>query len=122
MSQRRGGIIFLTIDGVQYPAKGNFTYGLGKPQREAIVGSSGVDGYKETATTPFIEGEITDRQELSLDTLSEIKDSTIVLELANEKVIALRNAWIANADGLTGETDEGNIKVRFEGLSAEEIR
>ncbi len=122
MSQRRGGIIFLKIDGVQYPAKGNFSYGLGKPQREAIVGSSGVDGYKETSTVPFIEGEITDRAELNLDTLSQITDSTIILELANDKVIALRNGWIVNGDGLTAETDEGNVKVRFEGLSAEEIQ
>jgi len=70
---------------------------------------------------PFIEGEITDRAELNLDTLSQITDSTIILELANDKVIALRNGWIVNGDGLTAETDEGNVKVRFEGLSAEEI-
>jgi hypothetical protein len=35
-------------------------------------------------------------------------------------VIALRDAWYA-ADG-EGNTEEGNIKVRFEGKSGEEIR
>ncbi len=122
MSQRRGGIIFLKVDGEQWPAKGNFSYGLGKFQREAILESSGVGGYKESSTVPFIEGEITDRPEISLDAIAAITDATVILELANDKVIALRNAWSVNSDGLTGETDEGNIKVRFEGLSAEEIR
>jgi hypothetical protein len=49
-----------------------------------------------------------------------IKDATITLELANSKVIVLREAWNA-AEG-TGNTGEGNIPVRFEGMSAEEIK
>lgn len=122
MSQRRAGICFLKVDGVQYPVKGDIKYGLGKPTREAIPSSSGIDGYKETVTVPFIEGEFIDRAELNLDELSNITDSTVVLELANEKVIALRNAWITNPDGLGAGTEEANVAFRFEGLSAEEIQ
>lgn len=121
MSQRRAGIIFLKVDGTQFDAKGSFTYGLGKNTRESIVGSDRLHGYKEMPTAPFIEGEITDRQELSLDALSNITDATITLELANGKVIVLRSAFMTNKDGLTGQTEEGNIPVRFEGASAEEI-
>lgn len=118
---RKGGIIFLKIDGVQYQAKGEFSYGLGKPTREAIVGSDAVHGYAENPIAPFIEGEITDGIDISLDTIANITDSTITLELANEKVIALRNAWSTNPDGLGASTGEGNIPVRFEGLRAEEV-
>lgn len=122
MAQRRAGIIFFKIDGEIFNAKGSYTYGMGKPMREAIVGHDTVHGYKELPTVPFIEGEITDSADLNIDLLSGVTDSTVTLELANGKVISLRNAFITNADGLTGQTEEGNIPVRFEGLSAEEIR
>lgn len=121
MSNRKGGILELQIDGNIYQAKGAFTYGLGKPTREAIVGHDEVHGYKEIPVAPFIEGEITDGSDVSLDDLANVTDATITLRLANEKVIALRNAWCTNPDGLGASTEEGNIKVRFEGLHAEEV-
>lgn len=121
MSMRKGGIIELQIDGAIYQAKGAFTYGLGKAVREAIVGHDEVHGYKETPVAPFIEGEITDSSDLSLDGLAAVTDSTVTLRLANGKVIALRNAWCTNPDGLGASTEEGNISVRFEGLRAEEV-
>jgi hypothetical protein len=118
--KRVGGIISLKIDGDMYFAKGDFTYNLGLPKKEGVVGSDRVHGYKEVPQIPFIEGEITDRQEMSLEALMGIKDATITLELANSKVIVLREAWNA-AEG-TGNTGEGNIGVRFEGMSAEEVK
>ena len=121
MGVRKGGIIQLQVDGQIYQAKGAFTYGMGKYVREAIVGHDEVHGYKETPVAPFIEGEITDSADLSLDALSNVVDSTVTLQLANGKVIALRNAWCTNPDGLGASTEEGNISVRFEGLRAEEI-
>lgn len=119
--QRKGGIIFLKVDGKQLQAVGNFTYGLGKPVRTTLVGPDGPHGFSELPTAGFIEGEIRDGQDLSLDEIGDITNATIHLELANGKVIALRNAHSMNPDGLTGNTEEGNIPVRFEG-EAEEIR
>lgn len=121
MGQRKGGIIELKVNGVVYKAKGAFTYGLGKPTREAIVGHDTVHGYKEIPVAPFIEGEITDDADLSLDTLAAVVDATVTLRLANGKGIALRKAWCTNPDGLGASTEEGNIQVRFEGERAEEI-
>lgn len=118
--ERVGGIIFFKINGQQYKAKGEFTYNLGRPKRETVVGAEGVHGYKETPQAPFIEGEITDSRNLSLEALVTAKGATVTLELANEKVIALRDAFYA-ADG-NASTEEGNIEVRFEGASAEEVR
>lgn len=117
--QRRGGIIQVQVDGVIQDAKGNFTYNLGQPKREAIVGSDRVHGYKEMPQVPFIEGEITDRSTLDLAALANTTNATVTLQLANGKVISLRSAWYAG-DG-TGNSEEGNIAVRFEGLSAQEI-
>lgn len=118
--QRVGGIIYLKVDGELYSAKGNFTYNLGRARAEAVIGAEAVHGYKETPQVPFIEGEVTHRGDVDLDALVSIRDATVTLELANGSVIVLRNAWFA-AEG-TGNTEEGNVGVRFEGMSADEIK
>ncbi len=122
MSQRRGGIIEFKINGEIFDAKGNFSFGLGKNERSSIVGADGIHGYAEKIMAPFIEGEITDKSTLSLDALSQVTDAVITLTLANEKIIVLKDAFSVNPDGLGGTTEEGAIKVRFEGSSAEEVR
>ena len=119
MSQRRGGIIQLQVNGEVLDARGNFTYNLGRAMRETIVGADTVHGYKEVPQPAFIEGEITDRGALDLSQLVDITDATITLTLANAKVIVLRHAWFAGEG--TGNTEEGNIAVRFEGRGAEEV-
>ena len=120
MSQRRAGILFLKINGNIYDAKGNFSYNLGREKRESIVSADKVHGYKSMVQPAFIEGEITDSADLDLESLILTDDATITLELANGKVIVLRNAWYSGEG--TGQTEEGNIAVRFEGASGEEVR
>lgn len=118
--RRRGGIITFQIDGEVYDAKGNFTYNLGRPMNEAIQGADRIHGYRSTPQVAFIEGEITDRRELSLEQLVAIENSTITLQLANGKIIVLKDANFASEG--TGNTEEGNIGVRFEGETGEEVR
>ena len=117
---RVGGIIFIKVDGVQYRAKGSWTYNLGQNKREGVVGADGVHGYKEMPQIPFIEGTITDDADISTETLLKVKDASVMLELANGKIISLKDAWFAG-DG-NGSTEEGEIDARFEGLSADEVR
>jgi hypothetical protein len=119
MTQRRGGIIQIQVDGEVFDAKGSFSYNIGRPMREAIEGSDIIHGYKETPQVAFVEGEITDRDTLVLDDLVTFRDVTVMLTLANGKNIAIYNAWFAGEG--TGNTEEGNIGVRFEGSSGEEI-
>ena len=119
MSQRRGGIIQVQINGEVHDAKGNWTYNLGRPMREAIIGADGVHGFKETPQVAFIEGEITDRGALDLSKLVVIEDATVTLTLANGKVVVLREAWWAGEG--TGNSEEANIAARFEGKGAEEV-
>jgi len=116
---KRAGIIYLKIDGEVYDAKGNFTYNLGRPKREMIVGADRVHGYKEMVQVPYIEGEITDKQDLDLAALLNLTDSTVTLELNNGKTVVLKQACYA-AEG-NGQTEEGNIQLRFEGIEADEI-
>lgn len=117
--QRRGGIIQVQVNGEIQDCKGSWTYNLGRPKRDAVVGSDTVHGFMEKPQVAFIEGEITDRGTLDLDDLVTTEGASVTLRLANGKVIALRDAWYASEG--TGNTEEGNIGVRFEGKSAEEI-
>lgn len=118
-ANRRAGVLYLRIDGVQYDARGSYTYSLGPPKREAIVGADGVHGYREMPQVPYVEGEITDARDLDVAALQGLTESTLTLELASGKSVVLREAWYA-ADG-TVTTEQGAVQVRFEGLSAEEI-
>jgi 23S rRNA U2552 (ribose-2'-O)-methylase RlmE/FtsJ len=121
MANRRAGVIFVKVDGELVDAKGNFTYNLGQPMREAMVGASGIQGFKETPQVSFIEGEITDRRELDMIRLIQGDEQTVTLELNNGKVIVLNNAWFAG-DG-QGQTEEANITVRWESAEpADEMR
>lgn len=120
MAQRRvGGMIQVMVQGARYDAKGSFTYNLGTPMRETITGADGIHGYKEMPQVAFIEGVVTDRPGLSLRDLTEGTDINVTLQLANGKVITLRDAWFAGEG--SASTEEGEINVRWEGKSAEEV-
>ena len=119
MANRRGGIIELKVGADLYECKGNFTANLGEPQNEAIIGSSGVTGYKSTPQAAFIEGVVTDRGALSIQQLVRITSATVHLKLATGKVIVLSEAWYAGDGNIT--TDEGEVTVRFESAIGEEI-
>jgi hypothetical protein len=116
---RVGGIIQLQIDGEIYNAKGAFDYNLGRPKRDAVVGHDRVHGYKSLPQVPYIEGKVTDRGTMDLDKLVTSKGVTVTLELANGKVIVLRDAFYASEG--KGNSEEGEIECRFEGMSAEEV-
>lgn len=118
-NNRRAGTVFFKVSGTQYDAKGNFTYNVGSPKRDAITGPDRVHGYKELPQVPSIEGEITDERTLDLAVFTQLKDETITLELANGKVFVLRDAWYAGEGNV--QTEEANIQVRFEGLKGEEV-
>ncbi len=117
--QRRAGLIQLKINGETLDAKGNFSYNLGAPKREPIVGSDGVHGYREVPQVSFIEGAITDRGTLDVSQLVRGKDLTVTLTLGNDKMITLNDAWYS-AEG-TGSSDEGEIAVKWDAFSAEEV-
>ena len=117
---RIGGKILIKVDGLQYRAKGNWTYNLGKDKKEKVVGSDGVHGTKNMPQVPFIEGTITDSSNISAEQLLDIEGAQVILELANSKIISLNDADFCGEGNIT--TEEGEIDARFEGTSAEEIR
>lgn len=118
---RVGGTIAVKANGVALKAKGEFTYNVGGfDKSNTVMGHFGPHGYTEEAFEPFIEGEVTDDPTLNLRRdLIDLVDATVVLELANGKSVSLKDAWYSG-DGTVG-TREGNINVRFTGISAREF-
>ena len=68
---------------------------------------------------PFLEGIFTDSDETDVAALRDLVDVTVTLTLANGKIIVIEQA-VEASDG-NGETEEGELTVRFEGKSAREI-
>jgi hypothetical protein len=119
MSERRGGIIQLTVDGELFDCKGSFTANLGGDLNEMIVGSSGVTGHTSKPQPAFIEGLLTDRGGLSVKRLIAITSATVHLKLATGKVFVLTEAVYTGDGNIT--TDEGEINVKFSSSSGEEV-
>jgi hypothetical protein len=84
-----------------------------------VAGSDSIHGFKEEPQVPYIEGAVTDNDELDLAALQSVRDATVTLQLANGKVVVLEFAVYAS-DGVV-TTSEGQIEARFEGLRASEI-
>lgn len=126
-SRRIGGIIELKVGAASggegaakvQLAKGNFTYNIGVPKKEMVVGADEVHGYKETPQVAMIEGAITDLGDFKLDELLNTVDATIYLRLANGKQIVISDAVYAGDGNVT--TEEGEIEVKFEGRSGKEV-
>jgi hypothetical protein len=119
-NNRIAGVAFVKFDGRQLPIRGNWKVGFNKLKREGIAGQDRVHGYKEMPDVPFIEGDVSTTEDVSLPVLLSITDATVTIEIANGKAYVLRNAWTAN--GYEIETEEGKLGVRFEGMEIDEIR
>lgn len=119
--QRRGGLISFKVGGRMLDAKGNFTYNMGVPKREAIVGADRVHGTREIPQVAFIEGEITDALDIDNAALASLRDVTVFLEIGNGATLVGNNMSFSGTDGNI-QTDEGNMQVRFEGTRLEKVR
>lgn len=119
MTQRKGGFIRVQVNSTLYDAKGDATYNLGNPKRDAILGARKVHGFTEKVQVPFLEIKFTDNAGLDLNALQNLEDATVTLELANGKVVVWREAWYASEGN--ANSAEGEIDARFESVSAEEI-
>lgn len=117
--RRVAGIAYLKIDGRLFETSGNFTIQPGQPMREGKIGTSRVVGYSETPQVPSIEGRIVLTPELSLVELTTITEATIQVVGPTGHTFVLRDAWFAGEGSY--DTGEGEVAVKFEGASFEEI-
>jgi hypothetical protein len=119
--ERVAGTLEFSANGKVFNIVGTFTYHLGTPRREVLVGPDRVHGFKEEPMAPFIKGE--SRDSYGTDVKNDIcllTNATIVLKIANSKRIMFEKAVYTGSGEV--ETGEGKINLEFGAKSAEEIR
>ncbi|GFZ80753.1 phage tail protein [Elstera cyanobacteriorum] len=117
-SNRIAGTIYVRVDGEMLWARGAWKVNFARTVREGVAGQDRVHGYTEKPAIPSVEGEVTDRGELSLDKLSQIENATVTVELVNGKTYVLSEAWLVSE--LSIETEDGKFSVKFEGMDITE--
>ncbi|WP_250533545.1 phage tail tube protein [Caballeronia sp. AZ10_KS36] len=115
---RIAGTAYLTADGQSLSVAGDFEYNPSKVTRSTLAGQSGVDGYSEKPRAGQIKATLRDMAGLSLAALNAMTNVTIVVELANGKVIIGRNMW--TVDDQSAKAEDGTVPVTWEGPSVTE--
>lgn len=112
--KRIAGICYIKVDGQQLEVAGGVECPLMDVKREAVMGSAGVSGYKETALKPYIKVSANVRSDFPLETLRTNTELTVTAELANGKVYTLSSAWVEGEPSIKAE--EGTIELEFAGM------
>lgn len=116
---RIGGLLSLRVDGNQYEARGNFQVTPGTVKRTGVAGQDYVHGYIEEPIVPQIKGDISIGNQLSLEELEAITDSTVQVALANGRTYVLSDAWVTAA--FVVDAHDGKVEVTFEGITCNEL-
>lgn len=111
------GRAFITVGGKRLGSKEGAKLGFGNLERTGETGDVGVLGYTEKPTIPFVECTIKHNAETSLRELADMVDVPVSFDTDTGRSFVLRNAWCAKAL----EMDKGDISLRFEGMSCEEV-
>lgn len=119
MAQRIAGIAFLKVDGEQFPLRGSFTITPSVIERAGIAGQDYIHGYSELPRVPSIEGDVSTIPELSIEAFEAMTNVTVTAELANNSVYVLREGWCVAALAINAR--DGMVRVKFEGISCDEI-
>src|SRR5262245_22086588 len=113
------GTAFLKVDGDMYPLKGNLTVSGSPMERTGIAGQDFVHGYQELPRVPYIEGDVSTTEEVSVEFIESLTNVTVTADLINGKTYVLTNAWTKGPIEIN--THDGQFRVRFEGVSCDEV-
>jgi len=112
------GVAQVTVDGTTYQLEGDLKYSPSTVKREALLGMDGFHGWKETPVTGSITMSLRDAGSLSVGSFNSIRNSTIVLQLANGKIVVGRN--MGHVDTLEVDSADAKFEVKFEGPQVSE--
>lgn len=113
------GRAFIKLNGNLLRSKEGAKLNLGGVNRPPVTGDTGVHGYTERPVAPWIECTISHGADTNLQELADFRDGSVSFETDTGKSYVLREAWCENPPELT--TGEGEVTLRFSGMSAEEV-
>lgn len=111
------GRSFIAVAGRRLASKPGAKIGFGNLERKAEIVDSGVAGYRETPTVPYVECVIPHDSNVSMREFADMVDVTVSFDTDSKRSFVLRNAWLAKSL----ELDGGDVSLRFEGMSCEEV-
>ncbi len=112
------GVAQVTVDGTTYQLEGDLKYSPSTVKREALLGMDGFHGWKETPITGSITMSLRDAGNLAVGDFNKIRNSTVVLQLANGKIVVGRN--MGTVDALEVDSADAKFEVKFEGPQVSE--
>ncbi len=109
------GAASVTIDGKAYNISGEGTYQPSGSKREPLTGQDGYHGFSSMPQPGKITWKGRDSGAVSIGTLSEAVDVTVVLSLANGKTVIGRNMARMGDGPIVVNTEDGTFDVEFVG-------
>lgn len=111
---RLAGTAYISVDGVVYEVAGNLTWNSVTTVKETLKSMSDpAPGYRELPTAAWIDLETRDLGDVPLSTFQNMTNSTVVVQLANSKVLTGTSMWTTEAFSVNEQ--EGTFRLRFEG-------
>lgn len=107
------GFAYVTVSGQSFRLAGEGTYRLSTNTRTTLVGQDGVHGYSETPSAGQIKWKCRDGAAVSVSAVSDMTNETILLALANGKMIVARNGWRAGEPPEVSSED-GTFPLEFD--------
>lgn len=116
--ERKAGVCYCKLDGEMLNLEGSISISPAQNVREAIVGSTGVIGYRETPRAPTVEVTAYPESRAMIQKLLESTNMTVTAEMANSQLVyVLSEAFVSGEPSFDGEA--GTCTVTFTGVRGE---
>jgi len=115
------GRAFIKINGMLLRTKNGAKLNKGNPERPAIVGDNGVEGYTEKPTAPYVEGVLIVKAGTPIEQLENFTDGTVTFEEDTGVTTVLTEAWQSMPIEKTIQDSGGEAPVKFFGMDIEDV-
>ena len=110
MGKKIAGTCFVKVNGQQLELQGNIEFPLTSVQRETMLSTTGVAGFKETVTAPYVSGDFIVPSDFPIEEIKENVAQTITVECANGMVYTLSDAYVT--DVIAYKPVDGTLTVK----------
>jgi hypothetical protein len=111
------GRAYITVSGQRLASKDGAKLNTGAVERTGVVLDTGVGGYTEKDTVPFVECTLHHDADTDLSFFADLVDANVMFDTDTGKSFVLSDAWRAG----TIEMTNGEVSLKFEGMSCEEV-
>jgi hypothetical protein len=119
MAEVLAGVAYFKVNGMQFALRGAFKVQPNATKATSIVGQDQFHGLKVEPIAAYIEGDVTDMGGFAVTSLPDLVGVPVTAELANGKIYVMPDGNYVDVSEI--DTEEGKVKVRFEGPVCQEL-